>query len=203
MRSHASGRRGGGSRAVFRSTARAARAIGPLALGGLLLIGASFSAAPLAAQSGEGSVGLPIGTEAPGATVQDLDENEVELLDIVGDGPALIEFWATWCELCEALQPQLDEIHATYGDRLRVVAVAVAVSQSLRRVRRYAEEHAHGYPFLWDARGNAVRAYRAPTTSVVVMLDAEGRVAYTGVGAEQDLVGAARTLLANGDTTGG
>ena len=30
-------------------------------------------------------------------------------------------------ELCEALQPQLDEIQATYGDRLRVVAVAVAV----------------------------------------------------------------------------
>lgn len=151
--------------------------------------------APLAAQAGEGSVGLPLGTEAPAATVQDLDENEVELLDVVGDGPALIEFWATWCELCEALQPQLDEIQATYGDRLQVVAVAVAVSQSLRRVRRHLEEHDPGYPFLWDGRGNAVRAYRAPTTSVIVMLDAEGRVAYTGVGAEQDLVAAVETLL--------
>lgn len=154
--------------------------------------------APLAAQAGEGSVGLPLGTEAPAATVQDLDENEVELLDIVGDGPALIEFWATWCELCEALQPQLDEIHATYGDRLQVVAVAVAVSQSLRRVRRHVEEHDPGYPFLWDGRGNAVRAYRAPTTSVIVMLDAEGRVVYTGVGAEQDLVVAVEALLADG-----
>lgn len=157
---------------------------------------------PLAAQAGEGSVGLPLGTEAPAATVQDLDENEVELLDVVGDGPALIEFWATWCELCEALQPQLDEIHATYGDRLQVVAVAVAVSQSLRRVRRHVEEHAYGYPFLWDAGGNAVRAYRAPTTSVIVLVDAEGRVAYTGVGAEQDLVGAVETLLAAGDASG-
>lgn len=176
--------------------ARAAMTMG--AFGGLV-VGALLAASPLAAQAGEGSVGLPLGTEAPGATVQDLDENEVELLDIVGDGPALIEFWATWCELCEALQPQLDEIHATYGDRLRVVAVAVAVSQSLRRVRRHVEEHDPGYPFLWDGRGNAVRAYRAPTTSVIVMLDAEGRVAYTGVGAEQDLVGAVEAMLASGD----
>lgn len=172
--------------------------VAALALGGLLAIAALFPGAPLAAQAGEGAVGPPIGTDAPAATLQDLDENPVELLDVVGDGPALIEFWATWCELCAALQPQLDEIHATYGDRLRIVAVAVAVSQSLRRVRRHVEEHDPGYPLLWDGRGNAVRAYRAPTTSVIVMLDAEGKIAYTGVGAEQDLVGAVESLLAAG-----
>lgn len=187
---------GSGRRVTWARCGATTRAFVTLVLGGLPAAGAAFSAAPLAGQAGEGSVGLPIGTEAPAATVQDLDENEVELLDVVGDGPALIEFWATWCELCEALQPQLDEIQATYGDRLRIVAVAVAVSQSLRRVRRHVEEHDPGYPFLWDGRGNAVRAYKALTTSVIVMLDAEGRVAYTGVGAEQDLVAAVEALLA-------
>jgi hypothetical protein len=41
---------------------------------------------------------------------------------------------------------------------------------------------------LWDGKGRAVRAYRAPTTSYVVILDAAGAVAYTGVGESQDLV---------------
>jgi Redoxin len=73
--------------------------------------------------------------------------------------------------------------------------VAVAVSQSVRRVRRYLEDHDPGYPYLYDALGAAVRAYEAPATSVVVLLDADGRVAYTGVGPDQDLVAAVESLI--------
>ena len=145
---------------------------------------------------GEGSVSLALGTVGPGAAVEDLDGNAVDLIDYVRGKPALIEFWATWCELCEALQPQLDRIQIEHGDDLNVVAVAVGVAQTVRRVQRHLDDHDPGYPYLWDARGAAVRAYNATTTSIVVMLDAEGKVAYTGVGADQDLVGAVRELLA-------
>jgi thiol-disulfide isomerase/thioredoxin len=150
------------------------------------------------AQSGEGQVGLPLGTVGPAAGLEDLDGNAVELLDYVAGKPALIEFWATWCENCEALQPQLDRIHEAYGDQLRVVAVAVAVSQSVRRVRRHVEEHAPGYHHLYDKGGAAVRAYKAPTTSVVVLLDASGKVAYTGAGGDQDLLAAVERVLGSG-----
>ena len=147
------------------------------------------------AQSG---VGLPLGTEAPSAGLEDLEGNEVDLLDYVSGRPALIEFWATWCENCEALQPQLDQIHAEHGDEIAVVAVAVGVAQSLRRVRRHVEEHEPGYAYLWDGKGAAVRAYKAPTTSVVVLLDAAGSVVYTGAGGDQDLVSAVAELLVDG-----
>ena len=144
---------------------------------------------------GEGSVSLPFGVQGPGAAVEDLDGNNVDLIDYVKGKPALIEFWATWCELCEAFQPQFDEIQLKYGERMNLVAVAVGVAQSVRRVRRHLEEHDPGYPYLWDARGAAVRAYNATTTSIVVMLDGDGRVVYTGVGASQDLTGEVRRLL--------
>ena len=155
----------------------------------------SIPAGVLAQAPGEGSVSLAYGTAGPGAAVEDLEGNAVDLIDYVKGGPALLEFWATWCENCEALQPQMDEIQVKYGDQLNVVAVAVGVSQSVRRVKRHLEGHNPGYPYLWDARGAAVRAYNATTTSIVVMLDAEGKVAYTGVGAEQDLRGAVDKLL--------
>src|SRR5690606_28770253 len=152
--------------------------------------------APLRAQAaGEGAISLPIGTQAPAAVLQDLAGNEVDLLEVVGGRPALIEFWATWCEQCEALQPEIDRVRAQYGDQVQVVAVAVAVAQSMRRVQRHVEEEAHDYPFLYDAQGAAVRAYRAPTTSVVVLLDADGKVAYTGVGPDQNLVSAVERVL--------
>ena len=76
------------------------------------------------------------------------------------------------------------------------VAVAVAVAQSLRRVRRHVEREGHDYPFLWDVRGEAVRAYESTTTSIVVILDGEGKVAYTGVGPDQNLVAAVTEILA-------
>ncbi|NNM33352.1 MAG: TlpA family protein disulfide reductase, partial [Gemmatimonadetes bacterium] len=143
----------------------------------LLLAAGAFTAlslipGPAAAQSGEGQVSLAIGTEAPDVVLEDLDGNELSLLEVVDGRPALLEFWATWCENCEALQPQLDQIHEAHGDELAVVAVAVAVSQSQRRVRRHVEDHGAGYPYLWDGKGDAVRAYKATTTSVVVLLDA-------------------------------
>ena len=95
-------------------------------------------------QAGQGQVSLAIGTMGPGAALQDLAGNDVELLDYVYGKPTLIEFWASWCENCEALQSQLDDIHTKYGDEVNVVAVAVAVSQSLRRVKRHVAEHGAG-----------------------------------------------------------
>ena len=143
----------------------------------LTLAMASVLCAPTVVKAqagGEGSVSLAIGTMAPGAELEDLDGNAVNLSDYVKGKPALIEFWATWCEQCEALQPQLDRIQIEYGDELNVIAVAVGVAQSVRRVRRHIEGHDPGYPYLWDARGAAVRAYNATTTAIVVMLDADG-----------------------------
>jgi thiol-disulfide isomerase/thioredoxin len=158
-------------------------------------LGTLCGVSPLWAQSG---VGLPLGTAAPSAALEDLDGNSVDLLDYVSGRPALIEFWATWCENCEALQPQLDRIQAEHGEEISIVAVAVGVSQSVRRVKRHVEDHDPGYPYLWDGKGAAVRAYKAPTTSVVVIVDARGFVVYTGAGGDQDLMSAVANVLSGG-----
>ena len=147
------------------------------------------------AQEPEDEPGLPAGSPAPDAQVEDMAGNRVSLLEVIGGRPALIEFWASWCEQCEALQPRIDEVQERFGDRVSVVAVAVAVAQSRRRVRRHVERHAPGYAFVYDADGEAVRAYRALTTSIVVLVDGEGRIVSTGVGPRQELVRAVSDLL--------
>jgi thiol-disulfide isomerase/thioredoxin len=156
-----------------------------------------FVALPSVLEAQSGGVSLSLGTEGPTAELEDLEGNAVSLLDYVEAGkPAVLEFWATWCEQCEVLQPQFDQLQARYGEQVSVVAVAVGVSQSVRRVKRHIADHDPGYPYLFDKRGAAVRAYNATTTSIVVVLDADGKVAYTGVGTDQDIIGAVESLLA-------
>ena len=153
-------------------------------------------ALPSVLEAQSGGVSLALGTKGPTAELEDLEGNTVSLLDYVEAGkPAVLEFWATWCEQCEALQPQFDELQARYGEQVSVVAVAVGVSQSVRRVKRHIADHDPGYPYLFDKRGAAVRAYNATTTSIVVVLDSDGKVAYTGVGTDQDVIGAVELLL--------
>lgn len=152
-----------------------------------LLAAAVLLAGPLAAQD----VGLPVGTQAKAVVIPDLDGKPFDLGQIVGKKPVLIQFWATWCPLCRRLLPALEAVRKQYGDRIELVGVNVTVNESQARARRYLEQHQPPYRPLWDEKGAATRAFEAPSTSYVVILDAGGRVVYTGVGADQDLVAAA------------
>jgi thiol-disulfide isomerase/thioredoxin len=148
---------------------------------------------PLHAQE---QIGIAVGATPDAVEIEDLDGNPVDLGDHIGSGvPLLVEFWATWCSLCEALEPAMLAAHSKYGEAVDFLIVAVAVNQSVRRVRRYEESHEVPGRFLWDTDGRATRAFAAPSTSYVVVLNAEGRVVYTGMGADQDIDAAVQKAL--------
>ena len=150
------------------------------------------AAAPLRAQD----VGLPLGEVPAGVQLENLDGDAFDFASVVGKKPVLIEFWATWCPLCAALEPRIEAAKRKHGDALEVIIVAVGVNQTPRTIRRHVEKHAPPGRLLFDARGRAARAYRAPSTSYVVALDARGRVVYTGVGEDQDIAAAADRAVA-------
>ena len=140
-------------------------------------------------------IGLPLGTKAPAVTVQDLDGNAVDLGRYIGKQPVLLEFWATWCPLCKALEPALTAAHARYGAIVQFVAVGVGVNESPASIKRHLADHPLPFPVLFDASGAAVRAYQAPTTSYIVVLDRTGKVMYTGAGTDQDIGAALRPVV--------
>lgn len=162
--------------------------------GRVLMLGIGL-AALVAGGAAAQEVGLPIGTEVEAVRIEDLDGEPVDLAEYIGVKPVLFEFWATWCPLCQALEPRLDAARQKYGDAVDIVVIAVGVNQSPRSIRRHLERHSVPGRVLWDADGRATRAFAAPTTSYIVILDAEGRVAYTGAGEDQDIDAALNRLL--------
>jgi len=162
-----------------------------------VLMAASLAIAqPVSAQDDE--VGIALGARPPAAQVQDLDGHAVDLGTAIGKKPVLLEFWATWCPRCEALVPKMEAARARYGSQVSFVAIAVAVGQTPAAVKRHLTRHPIPFRVFWDADGNAVRAFQAPATSFVVVLDGEGKVVYTGIGEEQDVEAAVRRVVGDG-----
>jgi thiol-disulfide isomerase/thioredoxin len=141
-------------------------------------------------------IGIALGATPPAVTIETLDGTPVDLARHIGKKPVLIEFWATWCPLCEALFPKLEAAAKRYEGQVDILVIAVAVNQSKRSIRRHLDRHpmpfAHVY---WDTEGRATRAFQAPSTSYVVALDAAGKVVYTGLGEEQEIEDAIRRTV--------
>jgi thiol-disulfide isomerase/thioredoxin len=150
---------------------------------------------PAAAGAQNDEVGISVGSTPEAVTIEDLDGNPVDLGQWMGKKPLLLEFWARWCEQCEALEPRMREAHERYSDRMEFRAVGVGVNQNPRSIRRHLARHPMPFPVLWDGEGKATRTYRAPTTAYVVILDAAGTVAYTGVGPDQDIAAAVQRVI--------
>ena len=143
-------------------------------------------------------IGIPVGDTPPAVTLENINGDSVALSQWIGKKPVIVEFWATWCPICAELLPRMEAAQRKFGDRAQFLVVAVAVNQSKNSVRRHLERHPMPFTFLWDGNGAAVRAFQAPSTSYIAVLDAKGRVVYTGVGADQEIESALEKAVGGG-----
>jgi thiol-disulfide isomerase/thioredoxin len=159
----------------------------------LLLVSGAAGVQPLSSQE----AGIAVGAQAPAVRIKDIDGKSVDLGQYIGKKPVFLEFWATWCELCEELLPRVRTAQTAYGSEVEFIGVNVTVNQSRDRVRRYVATHKPPFRTLYDEEGASTRAYQVPATSYVVIVDRTGKVAYTGTGGEQQFDEVLRRVTRN------
>lgn len=163
-----------------------------IALATILAVATTVRASDASAQAG----GIAVGTTAPAmAALPTLDGKTFDLATIVGKRPVVMEFWATWCPLCKKLEPAMAKARTDYGDKVAFVHIGVPENQTPERQQQFVTERGMTGMFLFDRDHVAMKAFAVPHTSYVVVLDAAGKVVYTGVGGDQDVDAAVRRVL--------
>ena len=158
-----------------------------------LAFASALIALPMMAAAQES--GIAIGSVAPGAAVETLDGKPMDLAEYVKKGPTLLQFWATWCTNCKALEPRINAAIKKYEGKVTFVAVAVSVNQSVERIKAYRDKYQMHHEIVYDRKGYASDAYEVAATSYIVVVDGKGKVVYTGLGADQDIDAAVAKAL--------
>jgi peroxiredoxin len=109
-----------------------------------------------------------------------LDGGEAALSDYEGRW-VVLTFFATWCGPCRMEMPTLEKLHRASNDNPAVITISV--DDTLDPVEPYVRRGGFTFPVLWDARGEAARAYKATSIPMTVLIDPLGRIAGISRGA--------------------
>ncbi|MEM9556546.1 MAG: TlpA disulfide reductase family protein [Acidobacteriota bacterium] len=119
--------------------------------------------------------GVSVGEPMPAFDLPLLDGGSLASDDLAGDGPVVVNFWATWCGPCVREIPTLNALHRDGG--ARVVAISLD-DASADVVRAFVEDEGIDYPVLlgdmetFQRFGGAAIPYTVVADAGLVVRDA-------------------------------
>jgi len=113
----------------------------------------------------------------PTVALPTLDGEPWKLSGQVGQA-VLLNFWATWCEPCQAEMPALQRLSARYA-QASLQVLAVNFRESPDTVRRFVANTGMGLPVLMDADGSAAKSLGISIFPTTVLVDRRGRIRLT------------------------
>lgn len=137
-------------------------------------------------------------TVAPFVT-RDLEGNEINLADHLGQKAILLDFWSIYCGPCIEEMPALIDMYEKYNDMgLEIFGISLDSRFNARRLGKFVESYEHEipYPIIHDAQAEIRRLYGIDSLPTSILVDTDGTVQVFFVGfSEAELDTAIRQIL--------
>jgi cytochrome c biogenesis protein CcmG/thiol:disulfide interchange protein DsbE len=120
--------------------------------------------------------------QAPDFTLERLDEEgELTLSSLRGQG-VVLNVWASWCIPCKEEAPFLEQVWRE-NRRNGLVVVGLDAKDFRRDARDFMRRYGLTFPVVYDGPGDTLSGYGVTGFPETFVLDREGRVLETFVGA--------------------
>jgi peroxiredoxin len=149
-----------------------------------LMLGFQLCCATPSAAALDGSK-LKKGQQAPDFTLQDLEGKTWKLSDLKGKKIVMIDFWATWCNICKREMPILEKVYKEYKDKgVEFFGIALDDVEKTKQIRKILQEKGVTYPVLIDQDQKvATEVYQlSGPIPYKVIVDLSGTIVYDHVG---------------------
>lgn len=157
-----------------------------------LTVSSLVFAAGVAQAAGDTAMKLKVGEKAPDFHLKDLADasgRKVSLSEYVGPNAkekkiVMLEFWATWCDICKKEMPNLVRLQNQWKDKGFTILSIVLQSGSVDDVKKIMREKKLNYPVLLDQDlAVATKLYGlAGPIPLKVVIDHKGIIRYSHVG---------------------
>ena len=127
---------------------------------------------------------VPQADLAPEITVYDRAGNSVSLSDMRGK-PVVINFWATWCGPCKSELPAFQQAYEAYGEDICFMMVDMVSGRTETKAGaiEYVDGEGYTFPLYFDEDETAVYAYAISAVPATFVIDAQGVLVDSHVGA--------------------
>lgn len=98
--------------------------------------------------------------------------------------PVYLDFWASWCAPCAQSFPWLNDMHARYGDHVRIIGVNVDAKRE--DAARFLKRRPANFNVIYDPSGKLAEHYALQAMPSAVLLDAQGNILWQHDGFRPD-----------------
>lgn len=135
---------------------------------------------------------LKVGDPAPPFSMRDLDRKMFSLRNYTGQGATepkravVMAFFATWCKPCMKEIPIIKKLYRGWR-RMGVEVVYLGLAQGKKELGPFAKKHKLPWPVVPDSFGLLARRYGASRLPHLLIVDADGRIAFQHRGITPEL----------------
>jgi cytochrome c biogenesis protein CcmG/thiol:disulfide interchange protein DsbE len=142
---------------------------------------------------------IRVGEPAPQFSLSTFDGQTINTLDLRGK-VVVVNFWASWCDVCDEEQVALEQTWQLYQSGGEVVFLGVDYVDTESKARAYLEEFQVSYPNGPDLQSGISDMYRITGVPETFIMGKDGNLVFVKIGpfiSQDEIIFAVDGALAN------